>query len=46
MILAYQKTERKSVLEKLVGSVSKISEGPSKESELSRVRLISDNEAW
>ena len=37
MILAYQKTESKSVLEKLVGSISKNSEGPSKESELSRV---------
>ena len=46
MILAYQKTESKSVLEKLVGSISKNSECPSKESELSRVTLISENEAW
>ena len=46
MILAYQKTESKSVFEKLVGSVSKISEGPSKESELSKVALISDTGAW
>ena len=34
MILAYQK------------SIFKNSEGPSKESELSRVTLISENEAW
>ena len=45
-MMAYQKTESKSVLEKLVGSIFKNSEGPSKESELSRVTLISENEAW